>query len=192
MKYKQTKLQKSIRDHLPKYAHSDLKQVQTSFDIIEREDSERIFSIYLAASVRGTARGAMQRYLIERHNKQLEFILADAELEPGDEAQYVAADKQLNQVYQEQKEYLKSYRDTERSYTKAEEHPRVDTSYELRLQNLKQAQLAWIKYRDAWVEVFLAYPHKNPRSRQEMKWAAQTFLTKKRIEELQHDPLSSP
>ncbi len=139
-----------------------LNKIQTNYLIIEENDSERIYNLYIGGTIRRSAASGMEAYDKERHMNRMKKFIVDNNFDYYTETDYIKADKRLNECYK----WLR-YERTNNSEIN---------------QNLKKAQLAWIKYRDNWVKLV-----KTLNNDENIEATIKTILTIERIEELNYD-----
>ena len=157
-----------IRKQLSRQGQLQLEIMEKNFQIIKKEDADKIYTIYIDGTIRTSAASITAMYLAENHKKCIVSFLETRNLPLKTKEDYKEADKLLNKLYQEKK---KSF-----------------TNESLR-DNLKISQRAWIKYRDAWEQLLLLYRPHNLSSDEEISHSIKTYLTLQRIEELKYDPL---
>lgn len=167
-----------------------LKKIEQHITQIQRSDSSRIYLIYIDGSIRNIASSGTEGYIKERHQKRIKTFLMDRTLTKHSDSDLQSADKKLNEVYQQQRKNTKDryQEELETDRQRAEEY-RAKENMEDKLSDLKNAQLAWIKYRDLWAELLLEYRPSGFENDADITTSIKTILTNERTAELTYDPV---
>ena len=183
-KYDEMLLQ--LHAELSTKAKEILAKIEQESQTIQRIDAARSYTSYLNGSIRGVARASTEGYIKERHYKRIEAFLVKRTLPNSSSTALQAADKELNVVYQSQRQAEKDLLDTDAD---PETQAATKKIIEEQLSNLKYAQLAWIRYRDLWVELLLLHRPKQVDSDEQIATSIKTILTMERTTELTYDPI---
>ena len=163
------------------------KKIQSNYQIIEKNDSDRMYNLNIEGTIRGMAFSGMESYLKERNEKRIKKLLVSKNIPSFTQEDFIKADQDLNKIYKQQKDY-NSYNFQEMIDIFSDEPSRVQYYKNLILEvnnNLKFAQRAWIKYRDDWATLLSKlYPNKK-----NIVISIKTYLTRERNQELKYDPI---
>ncbi|MBK8807841.1 MAG: DUF1311 domain-containing protein [Bacteroidales bacterium] len=158
--------------------------IEGNYSKIEKNDADRMYNLYIEGTIRNDAYSGMESYIKERHKKRIEAFLIKKSIKEYSESDYLNADKNLNEVYKKQKlQNQNKYQEMIEMYKDDPEKIKYyqDLITEINL-NLKNAQFAWIKYRDNWVILL-----KEIIGKENTEISVKTLLTLERIEELKYD-----
>lgn len=158
--------------------------IQNNYSIIRKNDADRMYNLYFDGTIRGAAYSGMEFYIQDKHQKRIELLLVKNSINNFTESDFIKADKSLNEAYKKQK--LKNQNHFEETIQIYKDDPEKIKYYknlisEVNL-NLKNAQLAWINYRDNWVKLL-----KKITGNDNIEISLKTFLTIERTEELNFD-----
>jgi len=161
--------------------------IQSNYSIIEKNDADRMYNLYIDGTIRGAAYSGMESYIKERHEKRIERFLIQKSIKEYTESDFINADKSLNEAYKKQK--LENQNNFEYMIEMYKDDPEKIKYYqdlisEVNL-NLKTAQLAWIKYRDNWVKLLKEING----VKENTEISVKTLLTIERTEELNNDSM---
>lgn len=171
---------------LPVSSHAAFDRMQEAYARFERAEGDRKYAEYETGTIRGLAFGGQQDYVRERHGRRL------AALESGNavgvDLDEAAQDRALNVRYSKERDGFRQALNAELSRPTGEFSPETKSQYEHCIATLRDAQLAWIRYRDAWVT--LAGTLEASGRSIGTKAAVSAWLTKSRTEELDFDPVA--
>jgi uncharacterized protein YecT (DUF1311 family) len=139
-----------VRAGLPPVAAGAFDRVIATYRAFEEAEGKRTYVEWEQGTIRGLASLGAREYVRKRHAKRLE-ALARGPLEPADEAAAAEADRALNEAYGKLRARLETACGSGEAKVapSAEERGHVTRC----LASLKEAQLAWIRHRDAWAEL---------------------------------------
>ena len=147
-----------------------LGKLSTAFDAFERAEGDWVYDLNAEGTIRGPASlGAMQE-VRKDFQAQLARVVGARRVAAASDAQLRRVDAQLNALYRA-------------SLGGAPETPELAASFR---NSSKAAQLAWIRYRDAWAELarLLEVPTLLPEQRAQ---ALRTIITEERVGQLKSD-----
>jgi len=180
---------REIRRTLTPAQGSLFDQVVKAFSRFESAETTRAYQLYAGGTGRQLAAMGQDTFVSAHLSAMLEETVVRRGLQPTDRAAYEAADRELNQVYQDdlrkvveeqekliqstsQKELIDMYRAQIDAYRKA----------------AREAQLQWLRYRDLYADLARSlYPDRRPTC--DPALSLKTALTRIRVDELRHDPL---
>lgn len=145
------------------------------FLVFRKKDSLRMYQLYIGGTIRDIAFSGQETYLNTNFNGLVNDIVKERTVVIADLPALKLSDDILNKIYSEK---LKKYRS---EYSENQDYKDL-------LKISKEAQRAWISYRDQWVTLCISLDFKEL-NKDIIETSIKTTLTKLRNEELQYDPM---
>ncbi len=179
---------REIRRELTPAQRPLFDQVIKAFSRFEGAETTRAYQLYAGGTVRQLAAMGQESFVSAHLSAMIEKTVARRGLQPADRAAYDAADRELNQVYQD--DIRKVVEEQEKLIQDVSENADL---YRAQLAAYKkaarEAQRQWIQYRDLYAKLARSlYPDRR-RPTFDPALSLKTALTRIRISELRHDPL---
>lgn len=160
-----------------------------AFNVFKEAEAGRMYQHYIDGSIRNQAAFGQSSFVREKFLELAAQTVERHGLEPASEADYKAADAELNRVYRENiQDYVELYQKANDGDADKEQRERDESCVRDYKKLSKQAQLAWIKYRDLWEELALSL-YADQAKTFDPATAMKTKATRIRILELQNDPV---
>lgn len=165
-----------------------LASIEQTIKVIEEKDARRFYTIYIDGTIRGAAYDCMKSYLAERYQEKLKQFLMERSLKFVTQEETATADKNLNIIYKKVRS---------KNQERINKESDILGDREKLMENIKEiddlfvaAQLAWIKYRDAWVALLKIYKPNGMTDESAIERAVKAQLSLERIDELLYDPIA--
>jgi uncharacterized protein YecT (DUF1311 family) len=174
------------RAALPEASRAAFDRMQEAYARFERAEGARKLAEYETGTIRSLAAMGQEQYVRARHGERLAALVSGQTLGTGlDEP---AEDRALNERYAAARDRFRRNLKDELAQPKAAFSPEAKAQYEHCIETLRDAQLAWIRYRDAWTALAAALEASGRSAG--TKDAVSAWLTKSRTEELAYDPVA--
>ena len=170
-------------------AQKYLSQIEHDINIIKLRDADCTYLDYMDGTIRRIAYNGSESYINHRHQERLEKLLEKRILAKFSQEDLKQADKELNRVYQQRRTGARELFKERQEYGSEEDKEIMENLLKEYLSHLKTSQIAWISYRDHWVQLLLIHQPKGFSSEQAIKTAIATLLTTERTAELLFDPV---
>jgi uncharacterized protein YecT (DUF1311 family) len=168
-------------------ASARLTKVQAAFTKFKDADGQRTYQQYIEGTIRSVAAASQEGLDRDHYQARLAGVLGKHHLDPATAAAEKAADEELNAVYRQTlTEYDGNYQPMLKDASLKDQWPRFKGYIDDFKRLSKEAQLAWIAYRDAWADLAKALSKGAP---DDDARGIRTAITRDRVAELTFDPV---
>jgi uncharacterized protein YecT (DUF1311 family) len=160
------------------------KSIKSNFEVIVKNDSDRIYTMYIDGTIRNAAYLSAVNFLVSRNMSRVKKWLVENALEPTSSDGLVDAESRLDSTFRKQVEEAKtSYAEIIDMFGNDPETQDKYRSLEKEISDdLIVAQQAWAQYRDDWI--LLVTEVNRGKNTREIELSIKTDLSNERIEEL--------
>ncbi len=162
-----------IKYNMTKDSKNEFDKLVNLFQLFRKKDSIRVYQVYIDGSIRDLAYSGQESYLTENFNNLVNSIIKKRSIDHTDLSDFKSSDVLLNTIYSD----------------KLKEYKTVHDSKDL-IKATKEAQRAWISYREQWVSLCSTLNFKELK-KDVLDTSIKTILTTLRNKELQYDPIGS-
>ncbi len=176
----------SVERTLLPAAGAALNKVSSAFETFDELEGARMSQEYIEGTIRSVAGTSYEMFIRDRFMALFREVVEKRGLKPTDDNAYKRADAELNRFYGKDLR-RNSYTDELKDSAQKDEWERFRGEARDYRKAAKDAELQWMRYRDAWAELApLLYADKTkiPDPALSIKAA----LSRGRVEELCHDP----
>ncbi len=174
------------RAALPEGARAAFDRMQEAYGRFERAEGARKHAEYETGTIRFVAAMGQEQYVRARHGERLVVLVGGQALGAGLDER--AEDRALNERYAKARDGFRRNLKSELEQPTAAFSPEAKAQYIHCIETLRDAQLAWIRYRNAWTALAAALDASGRGVG--TKASVSAWLTKSRTEELAYDPVA--
>jgi uncharacterized protein YecT (DUF1311 family) len=165
-------------------------KIEAEFEAFKKAESSRMYTKYTDGTIRDMAGLSQENFVRGQFLALVKKTLELHVLVPADVKALKAADDELNRVYRKDvQDYVSEYSDRLKDNDLKEWHDSYRKNINEYTKYAREAQRHWIKYRDLWAELASSI-FRNGKAKGDPAIAIKTTLTKIRVKELHHDPVS--